>query len=144
MKLKITKKFKDNFEKIKLKYNGDISKGYFEWGNIKLPIKLTWGIPQEVIWLYSTSRTEDYEGSQTQIGIDKEGKLMWGYFSHCSCYGYEDYNGDYKEFEDNEDTFKMYEMNEVPKEILIILKGRIKEIGFYLNKSSAKTKKVNK
>jgi len=94
--------------------------------------------------LYSTSRTEDYEGSQTQIGIDKEGKLMWGYFSHCSCYGYEDYNGDYKEFEDNEDTFKMYEMNEVPKEILIILKGRIKEIGFYLNKSSAKTKKVNK
>ena len=39
---------------------------------------------------------------------------------------------------------QMPSQSQVPKEILIILKGRIKEIGFYLNKSSAKTKKVNK
>jgi hypothetical protein len=80
MKLKLSKKFINNFEKIKLMYNGDISKSYYDWASIDLPIELTWGIPQEVIWLYSTSNEEGYEGSQTQIGIDKEGKVMWGYF----------------------------------------------------------------
>ena len=52
-----------------------------------------WNVPSDVLWLDYTSNEEGYDGSQTQIGIKQDGTIVWGYFSHCSCYGYEDYRG---------------------------------------------------
>lgn len=92
---------------------------------------LYWTIPEEVIWLYSTNNSEDgYDGSQTQIGVTKEGKVVWGFFSHCSCYDYESYEGEFKELsEDNlVHTEKYYHMENVNTDVLIILKDRLKQI----------------
>jgi len=127
MKIKLSKKFVANFEKYKLEFN-QFGKDIYDIKEKSIVGKLTWNKPVEILWLYSTSREEDYEGSQTQIGIKKDGTIVWGFFSHCSCYGYEDYEGDYKEFEDKEETFKSYEMEEVDKNILDIIKARIKEM----------------
>ena len=129
MELKIPKKIVEYWSSYKHKFN---PKGKYEWnptseilGNV-----LHWTLPEEVLWLYATNNSEGYDGSQTQIGVTKEGKVVWGYFSHCSCYGYEDYKGEFKEL--NEDnlihTEKYYEMENIEKEVLVILKDRLKQI----------------
>ena len=135
MKIKLTKKFVSYFEKYKAIYNHP-EKDCYDLSNKPIPIvgTLIWNKPIDVLWLYATGNEEDYEGSQTQIGIKKDGTVVWGYFSHCSCYGYENYEGDYKEFEDKEDTFKMYEMEGVDKAILAIIQARIKEIANTTNR----------
>ena len=127
MKLKLSKKFVSHFEKYKIEYN-QFGKDVYDMEKRPIVGKLTWNNPVDILWLYSTKNSEGYEGSQTQIGIKKDGTVVWGYFSHCSCYGYESYTGDYKEFEDKEDTFKAYEMENVDKDILNILKTRIQSM----------------
>lgn len=51
--------------------------------------KIWWNSPH-LVWIFATNKEESYEGSQSQVGVTKEGKLMWQYQSHCSCNGYED------------------------------------------------------
>ncbi len=87
--------------------------------------KLWWDVPKDVLWLYATSNEENYEGSQTQIGIQKNGTRVWGFFSHCSCNSYEEYDGKFEEFID---TQKNYELEKIDIDILNILKDRIQKI----------------
>lgn len=133
MKLELTKEklkyLQENFESIKNKYNnGPSENGYPE---ADTPFGHIWFYkPDNVLWLYYTENTEDYEGSQTQIGIKSDGTIVWGYFSHCSCYGYEDYNGEVQEFVGNPDSFKMYEMEGVESDVLKRLNDNFNKI-FY-------------
>ncbi len=128
MKIKITKKITDYWSSIIGKYNkyGD------HWDAKENPIigKLWWNVPADILWLYSTQNEEGYEGSQTQFGVRKDGTIVWGYFSHCSCYGYEDYKGEVSELNDENEihTRKTYELEDVDTGVLLIMKQRLKEI----------------
>jgi len=51
--------------------------------------RIWWDNPK-LIWILSTKKEEDYEGSQSQVGVAKDGTLRWEYQSHCSCDDYED------------------------------------------------------
>lgn len=51
--------------------------------------KIWWNTPH-LIWIMVTDKEEGYEGSQSQIGVAKDGSLRWQYQSHCSCNSYED------------------------------------------------------
>lgn len=126
MKIKIPKKIIDYWSSYKNKFNKN---DYYKGDNPVIG-NLYWIVPNEVIWIYTTNREEGYDGSQTQIGIKKDGTIVWGYFSHCSCYGYEEYGGEFEELsEDNLiHTEKYYEISDVPIDILKIIKNRIKEI----------------
>ena len=136
MKLELTalklKFLEDNFDAIKNKYNASTEESkddYRSQSYIDTPFGHMWfNKPKDVLWLYFTSNGEDYEGSQTQIGVKKDGTIMWGYFSHCSCFGYEDYDGEVKEFVGNPDTFKMYEMTGVEQDVLNILNKNFNKI----------------
>lgn len=75
-------------------------------------LHLWWDNPN-LIFVLITDEEEDYEGSQAQIGIAKDGSIRWEYQSHCSCNGYEDSNDEGKEFL-LELTKKSYELNSIP------------------------------
>lgn len=129
MKIKIPKKITDYWGSYKHKFNPTPKNSYDE---IICPIigKLWWVVPQEVLWLYTTNNEEGYDGNQTQFGIKKDGTIVWGYFSHCSCYGYEDYRGEFTELTDDNiiHTKKTYELENVDFGVLEIMKKRLKEI----------------
>jgi hypothetical protein len=84
-----------------------------------------WDNPN-LLWLYITSNEESYEGSQTQIGLTRDGKLRWEFQSHCSCDGYEDSAGNGEEMP--EDSKKSYEFMEVPKEWEIIIQANLEKL----------------
>ncbi|MDD3906487.1 MAG: hypothetical protein PHS46_08225 [Candidatus Omnitrophica bacterium] len=113
-------KLRLNFYEAKAIYNNNT--------DCELPVvgRLYWVKPEKVLWLYSTSNEESYEGHQTQFGIDINGVVWWGYFSHCSCYSYDEYDGSVKEFVPED--FKCYELTEVAPDILLILAERIKKL----------------
>lgn len=101
----------NNWENIKKKHfpfekKGDYSAefdssiGHIHWNN------------PNVIWVLSTMNEEGYEGSQTQIGLTKDGKLVWEYQSHCSCNSYEDSTQIPAEFLKSD--LKSYELNSLP------------------------------
>lgn len=129
MKIKIPKKITNYWSSYKEKFN---TYGYNWQDKINsTPIgKLWWIVPKDVLWLYSTQNEECYEGSQTQFGVKKDGTIVWGYFSHCSCYGYEDYEGEVNELNDENEihTRKTYELNNVDSGVLLVMKQRLKEI----------------
>ena len=138
MKLRITNKELKNWELLKKKLNGiptDIEDSYY--GNLyvvdyenELGWKFWWNKPMEVLWLSATDNKENYEGSQTQFGVKKDGTIVWAFFSHCSCYYYEDYGGNVNNFKEKD--FKSYELENVPKEIMLILKDKMKRIRAWL------------
>lgn len=119
MRLKLPKKLTECFSSYKYKFN---LSGLSALG------KMWWQKPDDVIWLYSTDNEEGYEGSQTQFGILKDGTVVWGFFSHCSCFGYEAYDGKHKEFNGTDEDYKQYELEKVPKDVLDILKQKIKDM----------------
>lgn len=82
-----------------------------------------WWKTEKVLWLYATSNEESYEGSQTQIGILKDGTVVWGYQSHCSCNGYEDD----KKFNPYDPSLseKTYELEKVDPSLFLIIQERI-------------------
>ena len=128
MKLAITKKLQDRWEVAKAQFNKDIP----SYETFENPIvgKLWWQRPSDVLWLWSTNREEDYGGSQTQIGVKKDGTVMWGFHSHCSCNGYYDDEcpSTLKDFVNQEETFKQYEFNEVTDEVVPIITKRLAQI----------------
>jgi hypothetical protein len=130
MEIIIPKKIIECWSSYKNKFNKK-SKNTWESSSDILVNNLYWVVPEEVIWLYATNNEEDYDDcSQTQIGVTKEGKIVWGFFSHCSCYGYEDYKGDFEELKEDNliHTEKYYEMENVDKNVLKLLKDRLNEI----------------
>lgn len=88
--------------------------------------KLWWDNPN-LIFVLVTDKEENYEGSQAQIGISKDGKLRWEYQSHCSCNDYEDSTELGKEFKP-ELSKKCYELNSIPLDWEEQIKKNIKEL----------------
>lgn len=118
-------KYKFDFLHAKEKFN----KRNGEFGSCDdFPIvgHLWWTKPQTVLWIFATNNEEDYEGSQTQFGITEDGTVVWGFYSHCSCNYYSDYEGEFKELEEKD--YKQYELEKVPAEFLKIIKERLAEI----------------
>lgn len=66
-----------------------------------------WWDNHELVWIFATDKEEGYEGSQSQVGVDCDGKLRWEYQSHCSCNSYEDTNGLPAQF--TQDTLKSFD-----------------------------------
>ncbi len=130
MKIKITKKMSEHWSSFIGKYNKPTGTTYGV--GITAPIigDLWWTVPEDVFWLYSTQNDEGYEGSQTQFGVKQDGTIVWGFFSHCSCYGYEDYDGEVNNLTDENEvhTRKTYKLNDVDNGVLLIMKQRLKEI----------------
>lgn len=104
------KKFLDNWDKIKSEYK---------------PEHLWWDNPN-VIWLHVTDNEEDYEGSQEQYGIDKNGIYRYEYQSHCSCNNYEDSSHIPDEFTAN--TKKSFMLENVDTDLDKIFKDAINEL----------------
>ena len=85
------------------------------WDDLKL-VKhdLYWDNPS-ILFIAKTDNEEDYEGSQTQIGIAQNGSVRWEYQSHCSCNSYEDSAGLQTEL-NLESTLKSFELREIPED----------------------------
>lgn len=84
-----------------------------------------------VLWLMIESEDGGYDGSSSQIGLNKNGKFIWEYQSHCSCYGFEDSdnpNGDGELALDYDITKKTYELNHLNEDWKKIIKANLEEI----------------
>lgn len=82
-----------------------------EYADMSTPIgDLHWQ-NKNLLWVFLTDNEEGYEGSQTQLGLNREGKIMWEYQSHCSCNGYETSHEHGAEFGA---TKKTYQLEEIP------------------------------
>lgn len=92
---------------------------------------------KDLVWVYLTSNEEDneedYEGSQTQLGVTRDGRVLYEFQSHCSCNGYENSHGD-AACPMPDDTTKTYELNEVPKEWKVIVTHNVGTMLALLNK----------
>ena len=100
-----------NWDKIQMKFF--VGKRENEYDELKTPIGEIYWDNLNLIWVLTTSNGEDYDGSQTQIGINKEGKLKWEYQSHCSCDGYET---SHERGEDFPEMKQRYELNDIPQD----------------------------
>ena len=137
MKIKLPKKIVECFDAYKAKYNDETYDG-MAYKNINSIVgKLWWVEPKEVLWLYATNNDEEgYEGSQTQIGIKKDGALVWAFYSHCSCNWYSDYTGKIKQgdkivddyHELAEDSYKEYLLEKVDKNVVNLIEKRLTEM----------------
>ncbi len=92
----------------------DSPTGHFFWDN------------PNILWLYCTGKEEGYEGSQTQIGLTKDGKLVWEFQSHCSCNSYKNTKEVGNEWP--EDVKKHYELSDIPKEWEAIIQYNFKKL----------------
>ena len=129
IKIKISKKISENFEAYVNKFNRINPNSYSSDCENEFVGKLEWTNPNDVLWLYCTENEEGYEGNQTQIGVQKDGTIVWSYYSHCSCYGYENFDGEFKPYEETDDhTQKNFKMEGVEPNILKIIKERLKRI----------------
>lgn len=130
--MNVDKKILENFDKLKILVNG-WDKGIVEYLT-DLPIVegLSWNKPADVLWVYAIIDEENYEGSTNQFGITREGRLVWGYFSHCSCYGYEDYDGSYNNLTD--ETYKQFEFESIDESIENIIEDRLNKLVELCNK----------
>lgn len=81
------------------------------WDDIKTPIGNLYWLNPNILFLVTTNNEEGYDGRQTQIGLSKDGRIMWEYQSHCSCNGYE---LSHEHGEELEVTKKTYELESVP------------------------------
>lgn len=100
-----------NWDEIKNKYQAfDVIGAGYDKKQDTVIGELYWNNPN-LIFVLVTSNEEGYDGSQTQIGIDKGGKLRWEYQSHCSCNGYED---SHEHGTDFKPEVKTYELESVP------------------------------
>lgn len=126
MKINLAIEITEYFSSYVSKYNKAGSESWDVSCSNDVTGDLYWIKPDDVLWLHSVGEEEAYEGSQTQFGVKQDGTIVWGYFSHCSCYGYEDYSGEYTVYEETEhQSQKVYELDKVEKDILIILKAKL-------------------
>lgn len=66
-----------------------------------------WWDNPNLIWILVTNKKEGYEGSQSQVGLAKDGTLRWEYQSHCSCNDYTNTNDLPEQF--TESTLKSFD-----------------------------------
>jgi len=86
--------------------------------------ELYWDNPN-CLWVLATQNEEGYDGSQTQIGLTKEGKIVWEYQSHCSCDGYYDSHEHLPELDLSK---KNYELDKIPLDWENKIQENIKKI----------------
>ena len=80
--------------------------------------KIQWENPL-LLWILVTGddNEDSYSGSTTQVGLSKDGRILWEYQSHCSCDGYE--NSDSlpdNDFPNDMLTKKSYELEMLPED----------------------------
>lgn len=89
-----------------------------------------WDNP-DLVWVYLTNNEEGYEASQTQLGVTRDGRVLYEYQSHCSCDGYEDsHGGDGCPMPD--DTTKTYRLKEIPNEWKVVVAQNVEKMLKYL------------
>lgn len=110
---KSVKKLVRNWERVRA-YFSQLPKKE-DWLNDRESVigHLWWDNP-DLVWVLITDKEESYEGSQAQIGITKDGRIMWEYQSHCSCNSYEDSTGEGNGEFLPELSKKSYELNGIP------------------------------
>lgn len=84
-----------------------------------------------LLWLLVEIEDGSYDGSGCQVGLSKEGKLVWEYQSHCSCNGFEDTDGTNGHGElclGCAKDKKSYALNMLPDEWEKIIKVNLEEI----------------
>lgn len=89
-----------------------------------------WDNP-ELLWILSYSEDGGYDGSGMQVGLTKDGKFVWEYQSHCSCYGFSDTKGHDPKNElclGCEEKPKSHELNMLPAEWEKIVYVNLQEI----------------
>lgn len=84
-----------------------------------------WWDNPNILWLLITENEEGYEGSQTQIGLTKDGRIMWEYQSHCSCNGYEN---SHEHGEELDWSKKTYELNSIPQDWEVKIQENAKKL----------------
>ncbi len=112
-----------------MKYESAIKKAVKKWDALKL-LKDPLGAPhwenEKLLWVFLTQREEGYEGSQTQLGLRKDGVVVYEYQSHCSCNSYEtSHEGGCPM---PEDTTKSHELRDVPAEWKVIVAANIEKM----------------
>lgn len=85
---------------------------------------LYWDNPN-CLWVLATQNEEDYLGSQIQLGLTKEGKIVWEYQSHCSCTDYENSHGHLPELDLSK---KSFELDKIPLDWENKIQENIKKI----------------
>lgn len=95
----------NNWQSIKDKF---IKSKEYEWSSeAESLIGHVWWDNPNLVWILVTNKEEGYDGSQSQIGVAKDGTLRWEYQSHCSCNGYEDTSELPEQF--TQDTLKSFD-----------------------------------
>jgi hypothetical protein len=87
-----------------------------------------WDNPN-ILWLLINIRLEGYEEWGNQVGVTKEGNIVWEYQSHCSCNGFFDSTSSGDELPFNLDsTKKSFNLSELPDEWQKIIKVNLEQI----------------
>lgn len=83
-----------------------------------------------LLWLLVNIDGGGYDGYGTQIGLTKDGRIMWEYQSHCSCNTFADSSnhGDGELCLGCDKDPKRYELNSVPAEWEKLVKVNLEEI----------------
>lgn len=124
---KLIKKAVKNWEALRKDFSKPTSSSYVADTESKIGI-LHWDNPN-LLWVLITNNDEGYEGSQTQIGLAKDGRLMWEYQSHCSCNGYEHSSGEpNNDFCKDLEGKKSYELNGIPLDWETKIQENLKKI----------------
>lgn len=88
-----------------------------------------WDNPN-ILWLLVNVEGSGYEEYGNQVGLTKDGKIVWEYQSHCSCNGFGDSagHGDGELCLGCEEKPKRYELNNLPKDWEKIIKVNLEQI----------------
>lgn len=82
-----------------------------------------------ILWLFVNIEHGHYEGSGVQVGLNKEGKFVWEFQSHCSCNFFSDSGGHGTELcVGCDDKPKSYELSYLPDDWAKIVKVNLEEI----------------
>lgn len=90
----------------------------------------SWNNPN-LLWLLVNVDGSGYEESGNQVGINKDGKIVWEYQSHCSCNSFGDTSNPHGDGElclGCEEKPKSYELSQLPEDWEKIIKVNLEEI----------------
>lgn len=119
------KKVAENWEKLKALEVRQSPGSTYDF-DTETPIGKAYWSNDNLVWVYLTNNEEDYEGSQTYLGVRRDGTLVYEYQSHCSCDGYANTHVDGCPMPD--DTTKSYELNAVPAEWQVIVAANVEKM----------------
>lgn len=86
---------------------------------------------KDILWLLVNIEDGSYDGSGYQVGLNRDGKFVWEYQSHCSCNTFADSvskNGDGELSLDFDMSKKSFELRELPDDWAKIVKVNLEEI----------------